>query len=247
MKTLLALIVALAALPAQAKDMQKYLNDTQKMVGQGKHQEALERFIWFHQHALEHEPAMSGVRLSFALSYWKSLGDVYPPAKKALVETRDRTAKQVSENGGTFELFHDAASLNRTLGEESKTVELFQTLDAQHPGLAKRYWHVAKNPVIAAKHYDLARKYMGDFAGQFQHVTEMYEQHKKFYDNPKIGGTHLKKFNENHFVEESVQLITVALALGERKAALDIQKKALAVMDDSRLRDAVPVEAEKGS
>jgi len=64
--------------------MQKYLSDTQQMVREGRYQEALERFVWFHDHALEHEPsAMYGVRLSFALSYWKSLGDVYPPAMTA--------------------------------------------------------------------------------------------------------------------------------------------------------------------
>ena len=47
--------------------MQKYLSDTQEMVRKGKYKEALERFVWFHEHALEHDPAMTGVRLSFAV------------------------------------------------------------------------------------------------------------------------------------------------------------------------------------
>jgi len=37
---------------------------------QGKNEEALERFLWFHDHALEHDPAMHGVRLPYALSSW---------------------------------------------------------------------------------------------------------------------------------------------------------------------------------
>ena len=65
-----------------ANDMQVYLNETQELVRQQRYAEALERFLWFHDHALEHNPGMAGVRLSFALSYWKNLGDVYPPRNK---------------------------------------------------------------------------------------------------------------------------------------------------------------------
>lgn len=53
MKTVLtafALIFA-TSLSAHAKDMQKYLSDTQSLVRQGKHKEALERYQWFHDHA----------------------------------------------------------------------------------------------------------------------------------------------------------------------------------------------------
>jgi len=60
------------------QDMCKYMDDTHTLVKQGKYAEALERMIWFHNHALEHELGMYGVRLSFALSEWKELGDVYP-------------------------------------------------------------------------------------------------------------------------------------------------------------------------
>jgi hypothetical protein len=72
MKVLLAGFLAMLTLSANAEDMQKYLADTQEMVRQGKHQEALDRFIWFHEHALENDRGMTGVRLSFALSYWKA-------------------------------------------------------------------------------------------------------------------------------------------------------------------------------
>jgi len=62
--------------------MQVYLNETNKMVKKGQYKEALQRFIWFNEHALEYDESMTGVRLSFALGYWKELGDIYPPALK---------------------------------------------------------------------------------------------------------------------------------------------------------------------
>lgn len=240
MKVLLAAFIVLMALPSKADDMQKYLGDTQELVRQGKHQEALERFIWFHEHALEKDRAMYGVRLSFALSYWKSLGDVFPPAQTALAEMRDRTSKQVTDNGGNDALFHDVVALNRTLDENSKTVELFQTIDQTKPDLAKKYWNVARDAVIEAKRYDLVRKYIGNPAAEFTRIKAAYDLNTRLYDKPKIGGAQFKAYNENHFVGESLQLITVVLALDSHKAAKEVQEKALAVVDDRRLRDAIP-------
>ncbi len=243
MKTLLAMALALIAFSSRGEDMQKYLSDTQDMVRQGKYPEALERFIWFHDHALEHEPAgMYGVRLSFALSYWKALGDVYPPAKAALVETRDRKEKMIMDNKGSDGLFHDVVALNRTLGDDEKTVALFDIVDKRQPESAKQYWNVAKDAIIAAKRYDIARKYIGNPTREFTKVKAMYDHNTTLYDNPQIGGDHFKAYNENHLVEESLKLIEVALALDDKKAAKEIQTKALAVVDDHRLRDAIPAE-----
>ena len=247
MRTLLVIIVALMALvpQVQAENMQKYLSDTQEMVRQGKHKEALERHIWFHDHALEHDIAMYGVRLSFALSYWKELGDVYPPAKKALIEIRDRKTHQIEKGEGNASLFHDVASLNETLEEESKTIKLFKHLDKKNPKLAKQCWNVAKDYVISAKRFDLARKYLGNLVREFTNVKAMYDQNTTFYGNPKIRGDHFKTWNENHLVEDSLQLIEVAVALGDQKAAKEIQEKALAVVDDYRLRDAITTKKKK--
>ncbi|MGD9873045.1 MAG: hypothetical protein AB7T27_02125 [Kiritimatiellia bacterium] len=243
MKTILSIVIAVMTLSAQAEDMQKYLTETQEMVREGKHEEALQRFIWFHDHALEHEPAMYGVRLSFALGYWKALGDVYPPAKLALVETRDRKENILLEGGGSPLLFHDVVALNRTLAEQEKTVSLFDTLDQKEPQTAKLYWEAAKDAVIAAKRYDLARKYIGNPVREFTKVKAMYDHNTTLYDDPGTGGDHFKAYNENNLVEESLKLIEVAIALDDRPAAKEIQAKALTVLDDYRLRDAMPAES----
>jgi hypothetical protein len=239
MKATFAVFIVLIALPARAEDMQKYLADTQEMVRQGKHQEALDRFIWFHEHALEHDPAMAGVRLSFALSSWKALGHVFPPANIALVELRDRTTKQVSGKGGNVLQFLDVAALNETFGEDSKTVDLFQTLGQIKPDLAKQCWIVAKDVVIKAKRFDLARKYIGNPEQEFILLKQAYDLLIPLYGDPQLG-KHIKHDNEKRFVEESLQLITVALALHDLKGAKEVQEKSLAVVDDQRLRDAIP-------
>ena len=55
-------------------------------------------------------------------------------------------------------------------------------------------------------------------------------------------GEHFKAFNENNFVEETLRLINLALAMDDAKAAKEIQAKAFAILDDYRLNDALSKE-----
>ncbi len=216
---------------APAEDMQAYLQKTKQLVRQHKDKEALERFIWFHEHALEHEPSMSGVRLSFALSAWRDLGEVYPPAKKALLDTRDRATLQIEQGRGAPALFHDVAAINRTLGENAKTVRLFRELDKTNAAFAVRCWHYAKDAVFSEKQYDLAGKYVKDLLKEFDRVKAGYDMKVGMYGDPRFGGPSFKQFNENRFLEECLQLIELATANGDKKTAQEIRKRAASVVD----------------
>lgn len=219
-------------------DMQKYLGDTQALVREGKHKEALDRFVWFHDHALEHRPAMYGVRLSFAMTYWKQLGDVYPPAITAMKKIRDDKTALIAKGKGDRSLFHDVTALNRTLEEDGKTVDLFRKLDQEQHDMAKQCWSIAKGVIIKAKAYDLAGMYIGigDLVGEFGKVKATFDRTKAMYEDENIG-EHLKSFNENNFVNETLLLIDVALALKDVEAAKEIQSEALMILDDDRLRE----------
>lgn len=106
--------------------------------------------------------------------------------------------------------------------------------------MAKQCWDVAKEPVVRAKQYDLAKKYVGNLVGEFIKVKAMYEYDTALLSERKeTAGADLKAFNENHFIEDILRLIEVALALGDNKAAEEIQKKALEVVADQRLLDAI--------
>jgi hypothetical protein len=241
MKILIAAFFLLISLPVYAEDMQLYLSDTEDMARQGKNEEALERFLWFHDHALEHEPAMYGVRLSFALSSWKELADSYPPALIAMKKTRDDKTILLENRKGSTDLFHDVVSLNQTLGDDDKTIVLFRRLDQEQKGLAAQCWDMAKDAVIKAKAYDLARKYIGNPVHEFDQLKEKYEQVTGMCGGKNFGES-FKAWNDNNLVEKTLGLIEMAVALEETKAAREIQKKALAIVDDHRLRDAIPAE-----
>jgi hypothetical protein len=70
----------------------KILNEAQEDAAAGRYEDALAKHVWFHENALTYAPAMYGVRLSFALSYWAALGAMYPPALQKLRHQRRKSA-----------------------------------------------------------------------------------------------------------------------------------------------------------
>lgn len=116
----------------------------------GRYEQALARHLWYHT-ASRQEPGQGGVRLSFALSDWLSLGQAYPPALARLKQLRDeteqalRTAKVEVDR---FTLFHEFAGLNWVLHEEEKTAALYLWLEKEDPDLARMAYRVALPSLI---------------------------------------------------------------------------------------------------
>ncbi|HTD86247.1 MAG TPA: serine/threonine-protein kinase, partial [Candidatus Binatia bacterium] len=75
--------------PGEKPQPSKILDEAKEQRQHGEYEQALQRHIWYHNHALEFEPSLTGVRLSFALAEWIELGRRYPRARRALIEIRD--------------------------------------------------------------------------------------------------------------------------------------------------------------
>ncbi|MHB9138790.1 MAG: hypothetical protein ACYC4Q_05240 [Victivallaceae bacterium] len=235
MKRLITILVLFTGLNVFAEDMSKYLMDTQKMAQEGKNEEALKRFIWLYDHSLEHEPAFHAVRTSYLLSYWKELGNKYPPALKALQEIRDKETELIKNGKGTFDTFQEVTSINEQLMEIEKSIELFEFMDKKYPALAKRYWPLIDSKIIAAKKFDLARKYIPDFMKKFNKSVLSYKENILRYETTGDLKNY-KEYNENSFIGETLDLIAVAEAIKDRKAAEQIRAKAFGILPDSRLK-----------
>ncbi len=240
MKQLLLISLFLWSLSVSGQSMHQYLIDTKEMVKAGKYQEALERHIWFHEHAVEKEPAMVGVRGSFALADWKALATVYPPALTELRATRDRAVNQIKSDGGNPRLFADVKALNRTLGEPDKTIEVFEMLTTKYPESARSSWHYAKDEIFTAKRYDIARKFVGNPVREYTMLVSNYSRDTTLAKRLPAGREQFVAVSENRFVEKSLQLIDFALASDDLSGAKEIQLAAMKVVKDYRLRDAIP-------
>ena len=126
----------------------------------GRYAVALEKHLWFHEHALRYQPSLAGVRLSFALGDWGVLADRYPPAMAALRELRARKAEDVRDGRNAADAFRDVAAIDRELDEPAGTVELFRAIEARGEEAARLSYASAQDALIEVKDFTTAGKYL---------------------------------------------------------------------------------------
>jgi hypothetical protein len=135
---------------------EKRLANARARIDDGNYEEALLDLIWFHHHALSESRAWAGVRLSYALSDWIRLGELYPPAMAALENTRDEYATGLLAGDLEGSVFRDVASINDHLGTTQQTCELYRKLIEVQPELARSCAAYALPAIVQAKDYYLA-------------------------------------------------------------------------------------------
>jgi serine/threonine protein kinase len=242
-------------------DFQTILNSAKSLMIEGSYEEALQRYLWYFDHS-RNDAGQKGVRLSFALSDWIELGRRYPKAKQALIEIRDADAQKFSEGMGYSELFQEIVGINQYLNDDDATLALFKTIDQRDPQLAGQCFLFAENLLVQKGEYETCRKYTDDPQAAFERIRRSWQQMKKFEEqNAARSDEQQKRFQEmgktnaifahmpffptpppfadNHFIEQTRQLVKILVATGDKSEAEKIQAEALAIQDDARLKSAV--------
>ncbi|OQX29397.1 MAG: hypothetical protein B0D92_03935 [Spirochaeta sp. LUC14_002_19_P3] len=159
-----------ALLPSgeEAADIGIYHERTMAMLGEERHAEALDRFEWFFSHALDYDSSLSGVRSSYFLSDWMEFGAIYPPALERLRAIRNELASQVIHSRGNIDQFGDVVDINWRLGEEEKTIALFERLMDEQPLLAPEYWLACEELFFRYKRYDVVKIFVPNPLEEFK-------------------------------------------------------------------------------
>ncbi len=259
--------------PGEKPDMNKILDDAKKLMELGKYEDALQRHLWYFNHALEYDQGQTGVRLSFALSQWVELGRRYPKAKEALTGIRDRDARMLMAGKGYANLFTDVQAINRELQDEDATYELFKMIREKDPQLAGQCYFWVESLLVAKGEYQWCYDHMGDPQFRFDSIrlsfdmecanqqrmaaTQQKTRQMIAETNQKNGWTNvpsfsppdtstmLKKSTEDRFVGQVRQLIEILVATGHKSDAEKIRDQAVAVLDDARLKSALSDTEEK--
>src|SRR5690348_8938818 len=84
---------------------------------EGRYDEALIRHIWLHDHVLDDNPSLYGVRLSFALANWIELANKYPKALAVLKDIRNKKSARILAGKLERNLFDDVHAINHYLDE----------------------------------------------------------------------------------------------------------------------------------
>ena len=215
---------------------------------QGRYQEALDEYVWFHEHALEHDDGYYGVRLSFALASWVVLANEYPPALKRLQEIRDTKASLLRTGDGNREHFHDVEAINRRLGESLHTYDLFVDLESARPELASACSNFAMASMIAARDFVRARRYMTNPAalieksgnGLNDDLQRVSGEPDDEFDMP----TRTKDAYITNYIHRVMEVLTVLVGNGERPEAQRLKQLAIESISDPHARSRVQIALE---
>lgn len=201
--------------PPENPDPQTILTEAQADARAKRYDRALAKQIWIHENSLKHNPAFTGVRLSFALRAWHDLAKDYPPALDRLIEARNEASNAALDGKKTFESFHTFAAINRTLGDESLTVDTFIQLETQNQAAAKIVFLVAKPALITAKEYKICNKYLAPET-DYARMLQVRQVNQRLAKNP-LRGPALLAFGNNKFKNDTTTLIAL-LVVNEREA-----------------------------
>ena len=241
------------------------LNAAQQLTAAGEYEEALKRFIWYFDHALEYDSGQTGVRLSFALSYWSDLAAKYPKAKRALIRFRDRDLQLFEEGNGDFQKFMELDALNKYLNNQDNTVALFMELRTNNAALASQCFPLIEETLVQKGQYGLCREVIGDPEAAFDRLRLSYERNKQMetqnaqrqkeqnarleatyanFPTNQFGGPRPRlpappRFADGFFVRGVSHLVEILIGTGNKPAAEKIRAEALKVLDDPKLRSSV--------
>ncbi len=216
-------------------DPGKVLAEARDMAGKGEYEGALQRHIWYHNHALDYGAGQSGVRLSFALSYWTELGRKFPKAMQALTEIRDRDKRELADDKGDFALFQELAAINRELKAEDDTMVVFKGMVRQDFNLANQCYPLAEEMLVRRGEYELCLRFIADSQTRFDLMRQERERGSKM----SFGRPEMKRVFDDRFVGQVRALVEILVANGRKSEAERIRTQALAVMDAPRVASAV--------
>lgn len=229
------LVAALLISSATAEDeADQAFKDAQSLARAGEYEAALERHQWYHDNALRINKAQYGVRLSFALSAWKKLGEKYPPALAALTALRDQGTQTVLAGKAQPELFHDVISINHTLAEEDQSVKLFKTLDKTQPDFARRCFHFMEDTLISAGEVDLFTRCSGDSVAFLQRKIKAHQQLMAIIQKGP-GPPQSRLHFEDKLVTLTLTLSEHAAAKGDPNLSAHLKQMTAEIISDPRL------------
>ena len=145
----------------------------------GKSEEALREFLWCFDDGMKQSPEYTGVRVSDLLNEIRRLSRSYPPALDALRERRDKARATFLAAENDSGAFSDFAYLNRALGEEELTLEIYDKLVPQD-ARRKQIGNLVFDQLLETRRYADALK-----AQPFRQFVEYIDKMRAMFESAK--------------------------------------------------------------
>ena len=223
MQIFAAVILILVTRICLAGEYEDYMDETFALISMGENEEALERFIWFHNNGVAQGLTTNPSRLSFGLMYWVDFGNKYPPALDALKRIRDKNTSDILKDDNSCDLFSEVEAINSNLSEDLKTIELFKRIDKDQPLLAKRCWIYFKELAIDNKLEYFIDKYIHDLKGEYDKTESRFITTMSFLSTDAENYADLISVTKDGFSSDVLKLLNLANSSNNTEASRYIQ------------------------
>jgi len=232
--------------PGEKPNLTEILQEARTLAEDGRHEEALQRHIWYHNHSLELDDAQAGVRLSYALADWMKLARHYPKAREALVEITDRAAQKFAGGEGHYALFAEVSAINAQLGRQKETLALFDSIQSRDHKLARQCYLTVEDMLVEKGDYALCESFIPDFQKRFETIRTVRERTLQLMDRtPEANRSSLRQHAQQTFIKDTRKLVEILVGVSRNTEASAIRDQAVAVLDVPELRSAVTDAEEK--
>jgi hypothetical protein len=217
------------------------LNAAKISARKGQFEEALNEYIWFHKYALEEEPALRGVRLSFALGYWMELAGQYPPARMALQSIRDEKTRLLKDGAEDWDLFNDVSAINETLSNDEATYDLFCLINRRNTVFATQCARCATPALVKAYDFNLARSFISDPEKAIEELASRFNNDIEQIDRSSTPErvANITNAEVRIYAEDVEMLIRIIGGAGEWERADALAEHAITLVGSSDMQDAV--------
>ncbi len=203
--------------------------------------EALREYVWFHEHALEHQLSQYGVRLSFALNDWMRLAAEYPPALRKLQSIRDRKTSILEQGKGSHSLFHDVVAINEALEEPHKSFELLKKLESANRVLANECGTLAIDAVLSAGDFAMAQRHWPRAENALLEFSESLNDGVVRYKRDPIKFPPRLQAYISIYCDNVDRTIEIMRGLGDKKNIPYAREWVVALVDDRTVRAKIAV------
>lgn len=194
----------------------KILDEARDAFHSGKYPEALEKYDYFFEHALNDDPhSLYGVRLSYCLDEWAQLGEKYPEALTRLENKRDHTLAQIVKTKAP-ERFHDYIAICKYLGSPSLPIKPFLRFHAEDRDLSKIIVRFIWDKLVKEGLWEICISYLPDPKESYKHSVYKFDETMKVCkSDPGLGGEDFEQQIKGWYVRDVSNILLVLKSNGK--------------------------------
>ncbi len=194
----------------------------------GDYSEALKQYEYFFDHALDDDPYASyGVRLSYCLDEWASLGKQYTEALQRLEWKADEALALLNESRDP-ERFHDFMAICSYLERKEDPIQRFLGYHSSDRDLAESIVRFIWNELVEEGQWAVCAEYLSNSHETYQTALWKFDQAMQVCKS--LGGDEFEEQIKGWYVRDVTNLMLVLRNAGKTLEAKLIQDAMIADM-----------------